>query len=446
MSRLLVFNLATDADDPVLGFTTVWLNRLAAHYDALDVITMRAGRLDVAGNVRVYSVGKERGFSEPRRVWEFHRLLRERLAEQRYEACFAHMMPLFAVLGAPQLRIARVPVTLWYTHRSAHWTVRAAVPLVRRVVTAAPDSFPIATPKLRVLGHGVDTGFFSPADLTPQPPLHVERGSNEATQPHPPSPLSSLERGSDEARAAEGAEARHAVPLQIIPSDAREEAGDEGVGAKHAVPLQDAGMLDGGAQHAAPLQAAGGGDDRLRAVVHVARLMAIKHQATLIRAVAAVPETRAVFIGDVPPGQDAAYPGELAALAAELGAEGRVTFAGAQAAVGVRGAYRAAFAAVNLSPPGLFDKAALEAMACAVPTLVTNPAFDELLGGDVALLRTAGPDDAEGLASGLRALLALPTAERTGIGQRLREHTVAAHSLDGLIERLVSVLNTGEPA
>ena len=48
MSRLLVFNLATDADDPLLAFTTVWLNRLAEHYDSVDVITMRAGRLDVA--------------------------------------------------------------------------------------------------------------------------------------------------------------------------------------------------------------------------------------------------------------------------------------------------------------------------------------------------------------------------------------------------------------
>ncbi|MBL8145083.1 MAG: hypothetical protein JNL34_01745, partial [Anaerolineae bacterium] len=70
MTRLLVFNLATDADDPVLGFTTVWVNRLAAHYEAVDVITMRVGRLDVAGNVHVWSVGKERGWSEPRRVGE----------------------------------------------------------------------------------------------------------------------------------------------------------------------------------------------------------------------------------------------------------------------------------------------------------------------------------------------------------------------------------------
>lgn len=372
MSRLLAFNLAVDADDPVLGFTTGWLNGLAAHYDRVDVITMRAGRLDVAPNVRVFSVGKERGWSELRRAAEFYRLLRARLAEGRYAACFAHMMPLFAVMGAPLLRRAGVPVTLWYTHRSPHWTVRAALPLVRRVVTAAPDSFPIPTPKLRVLGHGIDTDLFSPSEPSVQP------GSVAGVSAATSSP-STIERGP-------------------------------------------------------------GGE-----VVHVARLMPIKHQDTLIRAIAAAPGTRAAFVGEVPPGQDESYPQRLAELAAELGITDRVRFTGPLPAAGVRDAYRAAFTAVNLSPPGLFDKAALEAMACAVPTIVTNPAFDDLLGGDVALLRTSGPEDVDGLAERLRALHALSAHDRAALGARLRERTVAAHSLDRLIERLVRVIETGEP-
>ncbi len=73
--NLLLFNLATDADDPILGFTTGWINRLAPHYEHIDVITMRVGRLAVAPNVRVYSVGKERGYGEARRALEFYRLL-----------------------------------------------------------------------------------------------------------------------------------------------------------------------------------------------------------------------------------------------------------------------------------------------------------------------------------------------------------------------------------
>ncbi|MBZ0286039.1 MAG: hypothetical protein K8I30_00385, partial [Anaerolineae bacterium] len=91
--KLLLFNLATDADDPVLGFTTVWINALARQCEQIDVLTMRAGRLALAENVRVFSVGGEKGDSEPRRAVEFYRILFDLLRRTRYDACFAHMQP-----------------------------------------------------------------------------------------------------------------------------------------------------------------------------------------------------------------------------------------------------------------------------------------------------------------------------------------------------------------
>ena len=96
--RLLLFNLATDADDPILGFATRWIGALAERVEFIHVITMRVGRLDVPANVRVYSVGKEKGYSEPRRVIEFYRLLFRILREDRIDACFSHMIPIFTVL------------------------------------------------------------------------------------------------------------------------------------------------------------------------------------------------------------------------------------------------------------------------------------------------------------------------------------------------------------
>ena len=356
--NLLLFNLATDADDPILGFTTNWLNHLAAHYDHVDVITMRAGRVDVAGNVCVYSVGKEKGYSEARRAVEFYRILIRLLRQRRYDACFAHMMPLFAFMGAPLLKLRRIPITLWYTHRSPHPTVRLGMMVSRRVVTAAPDSFPFATPKLRVVGHGIDTAFFSPDSV--------------------------------------------------------------------------------GAQRAAPLHG------ESNCIVHVARLMPIKHQMTLIRSLADVPSAHAVLVGDVPPEQDAGYRDELQRLARELGVDDRLTFVGNQSQEGVREWYRRASVAVNLSPVGLFDKAALESMVVGVPTIISNPAFDALLGDDAPLLRIPAPEDHAALAERLNALLALTDEERTAIGERLRVRVVAEHSLDALIPRLVSILNSGE--
>jgi glycosyltransferase involved in cell wall biosynthesis len=174
--------------------------------------------------------------------------------------------------------------------------------------------------------------------------------------------------------------------------------------------------------------------------------MPIKHQATLIRALAEITDARSVFVGDEPPEGSGAYRRDLEALARDLGVAGRVTFARSLAPVGVRDRFWQATAAVNLSPVGLFDKAALESMACGVPTIVSNPAFDPLLGEYSPRLRINSPDDHAGLAARLRGVLALTPDERAAMTAAIRARVMAAHSLDGLIARLASVLTTGEAA
>lgn len=160
--RLLLFNLVTDADDPVLGFTTVWINALAARCEAVDVVTMQVGRLAVAPNVRVYSVGKEKGYGDARRALEFYRIIFGLLRHYHYDACFAHMIQLFAVMAAPLLKLYRVPITLWYAHKATGRMLRLAEKLVDHVVTASPESFRLASSKLHVIGHGIDTDLFRP--------------------------------------------------------------------------------------------------------------------------------------------------------------------------------------------------------------------------------------------------------------------------------------------
>ncbi len=162
LSRLLVFNLMTDADDSILGFTTVWLNALAKHCDHIDVVTMQAGRLAVANNVSVYSVGREKGYSEVRRALEFYHILFELLRHNHYDACFAHMIQLFALMGAPLLKVWGIPQTLWYAHGAVPTSLRWAEKLVNNVVTSSPDGFRLSSPKVTVIGQGVDTTLFQP--------------------------------------------------------------------------------------------------------------------------------------------------------------------------------------------------------------------------------------------------------------------------------------------
>jgi glycosyltransferase involved in cell wall biosynthesis len=165
--RLLLFNLATDADDPILGFTTRWISALAKQVEFIHVVTMRAGRVEVPNNVRVYSLGKEKGDSEPRRAVKFYRLLFHILRKDRIDVCFSHMTPLFTILAASVLKTKAIPIVTWYAHPSLTWILRLAHHLSDRMVTSISDSYPYKHDKLSVIGHGIDSDIFSPGGQVP---------------------------------------------------------------------------------------------------------------------------------------------------------------------------------------------------------------------------------------------------------------------------------------
>ncbi len=379
--RLLLFNLMTDEADPVLGFACGWIRELAARCEYVDVITMYRGTYQLPGNVRVYSAGRERGLNKPRRLARFYRILLRLLRERRYDACFAHMMPLFAGLAGPLLSARGIPTTLWYTHRARSAQLRLGLAMSRRVVSADETSFPYDSDKLRVIGHGIDCDFYSP----PAPKL-----------------LTQQELGESQALSSGG-------------------------GIQAPFPLGGGRAGDGGA----PL------------VAQVARLAAVKHQATTIEAVAGT-EARLALIGGVQAGSPQGYEEGLRGLIRRLGIAERCQLLGDMPAAEVLQWYRRATVAVNMSPAGLFDKAALESMACGLPTVVCNPAFAPLLGEHTPLLLTGGPEDVGGLSERLTRLFALSAVEREAIGAALRENVRREHSLPAMVERLLAVLRTGE--
>ncbi len=174
MNHLLIFNLRTDAQDDVLGFTTDWINALAARVPRVTVITMYAGAIAVAPNVRVLSVGREHGWSEPRRLLVFYRHLAGVLRDDPPDGCFAHMIPLFAVLAWPLLRPRGIPIVLWYAHKATPPMLRLAHALVDQVVTSTKTGFQLSSTKVRQIGQGIDTERFQPGPPAPAgAPLRV---------------------------------------------------------------------------------------------------------------------------------------------------------------------------------------------------------------------------------------------------------------------------------
>lgn len=157
---LLLFNLCTDSDDPILGFTTGWIREIAKHCVEVEIISMKRGRVDLPSNVTVHSLGKELGYSEPRRAFRFESLLARILHEKPIDGCFVHMAHVLALLGAPLLLVRRIPTALWYAHSASGLTLRMAEKIATTVATPTLSSFPFKSSKTVATGHGIDTSRF----------------------------------------------------------------------------------------------------------------------------------------------------------------------------------------------------------------------------------------------------------------------------------------------
>ncbi|MFA6095709.1 MAG: glycosyltransferase family 4 protein [Candidatus Paceibacterota bacterium] len=158
--RLLLITQKADKNDPVLGFFHRWIIEFAKHFEEVIVICLWQGVCEFPANVRVISLGKEEGSSKPKYLRRFYRTIWAERA--RYDAVFVHMNQVYVLLGALLWKLLGKQVFLWYTHRSVTLSLRAAVILVDKALTASSESLRIRSKKVTVLGHGIDTAVFSP--------------------------------------------------------------------------------------------------------------------------------------------------------------------------------------------------------------------------------------------------------------------------------------------
>lgn len=159
--KLLIITQKIDANDTILGFFHRWVEEFSRHCEQVTVIALGVGEYHLPENVRVLSLGKERGVSRLAYLFNFYRfILRER---ENYDAVFVHMNPVYAILGGFFWRVYGKKIALWYTHKHVNAKLRIAEQLAHIVLTASPESFRLASKKLRVVGHGIDTDLFAPS-------------------------------------------------------------------------------------------------------------------------------------------------------------------------------------------------------------------------------------------------------------------------------------------
>ena len=153
MARLVFITQQVDPGHPALAATVPKIRALAAHVDEVVVLADGAVEGVLPDNCRMRTF---RASHKALRGARFEAALSRELPRLRGGAVVAHMCPIYAVLAAPLVRPLRVPLVLWFTHWRASRLLRMAERASTAVTSVDLRSFPLASRKLRAIGHGID--------------------------------------------------------------------------------------------------------------------------------------------------------------------------------------------------------------------------------------------------------------------------------------------------
>jgi glycosyltransferase involved in cell wall biosynthesis len=170
MRRLVFITQRVDPEHPVLWATVPKLRALAERVDELTVLALATAPSALPESCRV------RAFGAPTRLLRgvrFEAALLPELVRRPPAAVLAHMSPVYARLAARPAHVRGARVLLWYTQWRTNPSLERAVRAVDAVLTVDRHSFPFASPKVRAIGHGIDTGRFRCAEPRPDARLRL---------------------------------------------------------------------------------------------------------------------------------------------------------------------------------------------------------------------------------------------------------------------------------
>lgn len=171
--RLLICTQAVDLDDPILGFFHRWIEEFSRHCERVIVICLREGKHCLPHNVRVLSLGKERGFSRTRRIFRFYTLI---VGERHsYDAIFVHMNQEYVFLGGLLWRAWGKRVVLWRNHKAGSLMTRMAGYIAHTVCYTSPSAYVARYRNAVRMPIGIDTEAFKPGKKEPRSILFLGR-------------------------------------------------------------------------------------------------------------------------------------------------------------------------------------------------------------------------------------------------------------------------------
>ncbi|OGS34444.1 MAG: hypothetical protein A2293_15260 [Elusimicrobia bacterium RIFOXYB2_FULL_49_7] len=163
--RILLINFEMNEDSGVLAWQAHVAYSLAQKSEFVLVLTEKPGRYEKLSNMEVEVVPK-RPYGIPRKLgsrWLFALNVALLCRRHRIDACFIHMNYTWSYVLYPVFKLLGIPVLTWYAHGRVSNALRATLFCSSRVVTSTPEGFRIRSPKVRVIGQGINTSLFKPS-------------------------------------------------------------------------------------------------------------------------------------------------------------------------------------------------------------------------------------------------------------------------------------------
>jgi glycosyltransferase involved in cell wall biosynthesis len=166
--RLLITTQVVDRTDPFLGFFHGWIAELAKRFERIEVICLKEGEHELPANVRVHSLGKERGASS-RIAYSVRFLKLVWKLRGSYDTVFVHMNQEYILIAGWLWLILSKRIYLWRNHYAGGLLTDVAASFALKVFCTSRYSYTATYKKTTIMPVGVDAELFVPSAVTRTP-------------------------------------------------------------------------------------------------------------------------------------------------------------------------------------------------------------------------------------------------------------------------------------
>lgn len=156
--KLLIVTQTLNSKHSVLGFFVRWVLEFAKQCEQVTVFCLDMGEDVFPENVTVIHVPRKwKGI----KMWPVTLAHEAFVYRKKYTHVFAHMNPEYILSAGLVWKIFRKKINFWYAHGTVSLRLKIATAFCTSVFSSTPEGFRYNTPKLCLVGQGIDTSLYA---------------------------------------------------------------------------------------------------------------------------------------------------------------------------------------------------------------------------------------------------------------------------------------------